>query len=780
MSCYYGRFVTCYDNYAFGGATNFTNLAYNTFWDGTFNHVKNTAIKGKMTATLTKVLQPATVTDSILCAVIYYDKYGNVIQTVADNHLGGIDRTVNDYDFAGKVLQSVRKHGTSGVDVPHTITQTYTYDHAARLLKTYHQINTGTNYLLAENTYNELGQLRHKKHSNTTGTPLQTSTYAYNERGWLTNMSSPLYNLTLWYNSSGPPVTGTPQYNGNIAFMSWSTAQGSRHYGFTYDGLNRLTNADFQQVLLKDYNSTRNDVCNMNWSYDLNGNIKTQQRWGDGTYGTGNTEKLDHMTYAYDGNKILTIADTCTDLTGRGDFTEPYANGTGDGREYNYDSNGNLIKNENNNQKFTYNILNLPDLMYYNTGSYPYIDYMYDATGTKRQEYYLYGPGNSKTIDYVGEFVYKKTGTAAGVLDFIITPEGRAKYNGSTFTYEYYLKDHLGNTAIVFKDSTGIAKVIQESHYYPFGLRMANTAVSNSTDNRYLYNGKELQSELGFGLYDYGARFYDAAVGRWWSIDPAAEKNLNLTPYNYAANSPIIYIDPNGETHYYFRDGTAAYYGGDNGDGKDRVKAYNVKIESSYTISCGDGNEILVNNVSIEESDLQGEVLQFNGKDVTHQEFQVVAAMAYDETYKREETNIDKFRIANTIVNRAMDRRKNDPDAIENTLARLAGGGIEHHQARYDRGKKDEGKEKKVSGLWGYYSYFKAFSNGTMESNRFMNVANAAAINALSKYGIDYSIGAIEWRAADKTSGIHNRYYKQYGDGKGNPRGRIQYNNDDF
>ncbi|NJL76893.1 MAG: RHS repeat-associated core domain-containing protein [Saprospiraceae bacterium] len=66
-------------------------------------------------------------------------------------------------------------------------------------------------------------------------------------------------------------------------------------------------------------------------------------------------------------------------------------------------------------------------------------------------------------------------------------------------------------------------------------------------DNRYQYNGKELNSDHGLGWYNYGARFYDAVLGRFTSTDPLAAKYPNWSPYNYSMNNPLRFIDPDGQ-----------------------------------------------------------------------------------------------------------------------------------------------------------------------------------------------------------------------------------------
>jgi len=90
-------------------------------------------------------------------------------------------------------------------------------------------------------------------------------------------------------------------------------------------------------------------------------------------------------------------------------------------------------------------------------------------------------------------------------------------------------------------------EIMQENHYYPFGMNHDGRWFGpQDPENRYTYNGKEYNPELGLDWYDYGARWYDAALGRWGQVDPLAEMMSDKSGYSYALNNPILFIDAVG------------------------------------------------------------------------------------------------------------------------------------------------------------------------------------------------------------------------------------------
>ena len=157
-----------------------------------------------------------------------------------------------------------------------------------------------------------------------------------------------------------------------------------------------------------------------------------------------------------------------------------------------------------------------------------------------------YGEGASCTSN-VGRYDENLT------FKYILTPEGRATYSSGAYTYEYFMKDHLGNTRISFNVPGSTAVIVQQSDYYPYGMTHRPRAVTTS-DNRYLFNGKELQNNLLGGVnldwYDYGARFYDPQIGKTPTIDPHADSYFSESPYSFMGNEPVLNIDPDGMDWY--------------------------------------------------------------------------------------------------------------------------------------------------------------------------------------------------------------------------------------
>jgi RHS repeat-associated protein len=135
-----------------------------------------------------------------------------------------------------------------------------------------------------------------------------------------------------------------------------------------------------------------------------------------------------------------------------------------------------------------------------------------------------YGNDEFTKMEYAGNMIYEDNALKRILID------GGYIENG---VYYYYVTDHQGNNRLVVNSG---GTVVQKNHYYPFGTTFAETAVAEQGVQPYKYNGKGLDQMHGLNLYDYGARYYESALGRFTTMDPLAEKYYSISPYAYCAN----------------------------------------------------------------------------------------------------------------------------------------------------------------------------------------------------------------------------------------------------
>ncbi|MFW0735995.1 RHS repeat domain-containing protein [Flavobacterium sp. T12S277] len=502
--------------------------------------------KGLITGSWTRVLTTASETLGET-TTIFYDTKARAVSTQTQNYLGGYTNTNSELDFIGKPIRTVTQHKRTAVDTELTISEKYTYSPQNRLLTKSHQINNGAAEVLVDNIYDELGQLITKK----VGGNTQKIDYTYNIRGWLKEINKvdalvqgtdPKDLFAFQINYNNPTAGATALYNGNISETHWTTNSDPagiiRSYGYSYDNLHRLKEAVYKK------GTTLSNAYNEALGYDKNGNIIKLTR-------NGNSETLSQIdnlayTYANSSNRLMKVMDSSDKTIGFKDITETT-------EDYSYDVNGNMTKDNNKNiTAITYNHLNLPKkITFVTTGN---IEYIYNANGIKLSKTVNKGTCFTTITDYLGGFQYESMANKCsrrgrgytGVLSFFPTTEGYVEPSGSSYNYIYQYKDHLGNIRLSYDKTLAIK---EENSYYPFGLKHQgyNTVVTSTNNGlKYKYNGKELQDELQLNVYDYGARNYDSALGRWMNIDPLAETSRRFSPYTYALNNPVYFIDPDG------------------------------------------------------------------------------------------------------------------------------------------------------------------------------------------------------------------------------------------
>ncbi len=525
--------VSYYDTYDFLGKNGIPDDATTAYCE-TAGYGKRYGddCKGQQTGSLTARFTDREYTGFIYSALYYDDRY-RVIQRKGNNGQHGTEYVYTAYNFEGSPTKEKHVHSAPG-QAPITEVHTYTYDLANRLLKSVYQLNDKDSITLVDNIYDEVGRLFVDRRN---GVPELRTNYRYNLRSWLKGVSSPLFSQTLNYQETINDIA--PCYNGNISSLFWRTAQNDasdalvsspeRGYRFTYDGLSRLKDAVYGEGT--SLNQNRNRFNEQITGYDKMGNILGLLRYGQ--TGTDSYGLIDNLNLTYHGNQLQSVYDNATNsVFGNGMEFKDAAHET---VEYAYDKNGNLTKDLN--KKITeiqYNILNLPSHISFADGSS--IVYEYAADGSKVRTTHTINNNVTSTV-YCGNAIYEN-----GSLKMLLNEVGYYSFQDNKF--HFYIKDHQGNVRVV-ADETG--KVDEVNDYYPFGGLMSNGC---NNVQPYKYNGKELDRKNELDWYDYGARHYDAMIGRWHTVDPSAAKYYRWGPYVYCKNSPVNRIDLDGKDDY--------------------------------------------------------------------------------------------------------------------------------------------------------------------------------------------------------------------------------------
>ncbi len=473
----------------------------------------------------------------------FYDIRGNVIASRSVSSDKTYTSIRNDYTFTNTVKRAsqtvIKDFGTA-----------FAHEYMTELVNTYDEQsgkllyadltvtdgNSSKTQRISSYEYDNLGRISTMEQ----GAGAHNTSYSYDLHGWTTSITGDAFTENLGYATGANPC-----YNGSISSMEWKNAndQLTRKYDFTYDGLNRLANAVYD-----DANGNKNHYDEF-VTYNRNGSPLMIKRNGKNDSGLYKT--IDNLSLQYTGNRLKKVTDKGESCTANGatDFND----GADELTEYTYDACGSLTSDANKGiAKISYNYWGTPKLIQFTNGSQT--EYIYDANGTKLRRIHRTAVDNivvpinttvklsenqtltSDTTEYIGDLIFEN-----GILDKILFSGGYISCNNN-ITFHYYAKDHLGNNRAVVSENGAIE---QTTNYYPFGNSFAD-ATTNPSLQPYKYNDKELDRMHGLDWYDYGARNYDPVLYQWTSVDPLCEKYYNVSPYTYCLNNPVSNIDTDG------------------------------------------------------------------------------------------------------------------------------------------------------------------------------------------------------------------------------------------
>ena len=327
------------------------------------------------------------------------------------------------------------------------------------------------------------------------------------------------FGLRLAYDKSSRITTATTLNPGasNFAF-----SQHRYEMRYSYDGLNRLK--DSQYFVVQNYANPSGiyptEQYREQLSYDLNGNITSLQRKDE------QGSIIDYLSYAYapNSNRLNQLHENVS-FTAKTDDAESSA--------YAYNASGSMT-NGDGITVHSYDVRNLPLVVSKNgtTNRYRYNNLgqrIYKDSSAGKEHYLMNG------MELIA--VWKE---GAG-LQYWKTSYGRYQPTQGTYTSYYYINDHLGNVRVVLSET---GQRVDATDYYAFGMALPQRRYDGGTKEQ--YSGKERDKETGWDYF--GARYYNPSIGRFNGIDRFADKYPYFSPYQYAGNNPMSFIDVNGDS----------------------------------------------------------------------------------------------------------------------------------------------------------------------------------------------------------------------------------------
>lgn len=476
----------------------------------------------------------------VLTTTQYFDGLGRPFEKVEQRVTPSGDNLIHlqQYDGLGRDMQdgNLRKQGQ-------WLFSQY-YGKKGRVVQS-HSSNLLGGWEHAYSSYTYAGSAQQTKHVHTTNGKqdvVEEYDYAYDHVGRLVK-------TTYCVNGSDKRELSVVDYD-NYGRILLENIMGKDEVLYDYNAQNMLTDSGYNEGdRLNDWQGNYDESL----SYDKMGNVQSLLRCGlldDGSYGL-----IDNLSYSYHGNQLLKVDDAANGPYYQGAFH--FVDGADEAVEYEYDANGNMVRDLNKCiSSISYDLNNQPRKIEYNDGRNA--SYVYDAEGNKLSVSYNLTAMSSaqpqmpvmqstdvasanvsngqKTIDYCGNIIYD------GDETMILNDVGYALCNkDNNFSFHYYLKDHLGNNRVVVSEDGEIEQV---NDYYPTGALMASSMGGDT--QRFKYNGKELDRVNGLNWYDYGARNYDAEIVVWKGVDKMADKNVTTSLYGYCNSNPMRFIDPLG------------------------------------------------------------------------------------------------------------------------------------------------------------------------------------------------------------------------------------------